>query len=166
MRYRVEFLTHSAQEKQPRGLGMSHYHAVVWLDHERARIHHFNPEESEATTIHAERPNGLIPQDHDHDPGPKTGKKTAEDRRYYEAIVKAMESAQVWLVIGPGLAKKELQRHVEEHEKRCAGRIAAVESADHPSDGEILERARSFFRAYDRMTPQTGEAGAGLKRAS
>ncbi len=146
---------------------MSHYHAVVWLDHERARIHHFNADETEAQTIHAEGPNSLVKrQDHTHDPGPKTGKKTAEDRRYYEAIVKALEPAQVWLIIGPGLARTELQRHVEEHEKRFAGRIAAVESADHPSDGEILDRARAFFKAYDRMTPQTGEAGQQIRKAS
>lgn len=146
---------------------MSHYHAVVWLDHERARIHHFNAEESQAATIHANGPNSLIPRDDPaHDPGPKTGKKTTEDRRYYEAIVTALEPAQTWLIMGPGLAKKELQRHVEAHEKRFVGRIAAVEAADHPSDGEILGRARSFFRAFDRMTPQTGEAGERVKRAS
>ncbi len=146
---------------------MSHYHAVVWLDHERARIHHFNADESEAAAIHAKGPNSLIPRDDPaHDPGPKTGKKTAEDRRYYEAIVKVLEPAQAWMILGPGLAKKELQRHVEEHDKRFAGRIAAVEAADHPSDGEILDRARRFFRAFDRMTPQTGEAGDRVKRAS
>jgi stalled ribosome rescue protein Dom34 len=146
---------------------MSHYHAVVWLDHERARIHHFNTDENEARTIEAEGPNSLIQrQDKTHDPGPRTGKKTAEDRRYYEAIVKALEGAQTWLIMGPGLAKKELQRHVEEHEKRFVERIAAVEAADHPSDGEILDRARTFFRALDRMTPQTGEAGERVKRAS
>jgi len=146
---------------------MSHYHAVVWLDHERARIHHFNNDEHEAQTIEAEGPNSLVQrQDKTHDPGPRTGKKTAEDRRYYEAIVHALESAQVWLILGPGLAKKELQRHIEEHEKRFVERIAAVEAADHPSDGEILDRARAFFRAFDRMTPQTGEAGERVKRAS
>jgi stalled ribosome rescue protein Dom34 len=146
---------------------MSHYHAVVWLDHERARIHHFNADQAEAVTIHAEGPNSLIQrQDHTHDPGPKTGKKTAEDRRYYEAIVKALESAKTWLVIGPGLAKKELQRHVEEHAPRFLERIAAVEAAERASDGEILDRARTFFRAVDRMTPQTGEAGQRVKRAS
>jgi hypothetical protein len=146
---------------------MSRYHAVVWLDHERARIHHFNNEDSEARTIEAEGPNSLIPrQDKTHDPGPRTGKKTAGDRRYYEAIVRALEGAKTWLIMGPGLAKKELQRHVEEYEKRFVERIAAVEAADHPSDGEILERARAFFRALDRMTPQTGEAGERVRRAS
>lgn len=146
---------------------MSHYHAVVWLDHERARIHHFNADENDASTIHANGPNSLIPRDDPaHDPGPKTGKKTAEDRRYYEAIVKAMEPAQVWMIMGPGLAKSELKRHVEEHEKRFVERIAAVEAADHPSDAEILERARAFFKAYDRMTPQTGEAGHQIRKAS
>jgi len=75
---------------------MTHYHAVVWLDHARARIHQFNADDVESTTIFANGPNTLR-QEHSHDPGPRTGKKTAEDRRYYEAIVKALEPAQVWL---------------------------------------------------------------------
>lgn len=134
---------------------MAHYHAVVWLDHERARIHQFNADDVESETVFANGPNTLVQrQEHGHDPGPRTGKKTAEDRRYYEAVVRALEPAQAWLILGPGLAKKELVRHIEEHASRFRERIAAVEAAEHPSDGEILERARAFFRAYDRMTPQ------------
>lgn len=146
---------------------MAHYHAVVWLDHERARLHQFNADDVESQTVFANGPNTLTQrQDRDHDPGPRTGKKTAEDRRYYEAIVRALEPAQAWLVMGPGLAKKELARHIEEHVPRLRERIAAIEAAEHPSDAKILERARIFFRAYDRMTPQTGEAGERVKQAS
>jgi stalled ribosome rescue protein Dom34 len=134
---------------------MAHYHAVVWLDHERARIHQFNADDVDSATVFADGPNTLVQrQDRDHDPGPRTGKKTAEDRRYYEAVVRALEPAQAWLILGPGLAKKELVRHIEEHASRFRARISAVEAAEHPSDGEILERARAFFRAHDRMTPQ------------
>ena len=140
---------------------MAHYHAVVWLDHGRARVHHFNADAAEAMTVVATGPNSLVQrQEHSHESDQRTGKKTAEDRRYYEAIVKALEPARAWLVLGPGLAKKELARHVDEHAPRFRERIAAIEPAEHPSDGEILERARAFFRAYDRMTPQTGEASA------
>lgn len=134
---------------------MAHYHAVVWLDHERARVLHFNPDTFEAATVLAEGPNGLIHrQEHSHESDRRTGKRTAEDRRYYESIVKALEPARAWLVLGPGIAKKELVRHVEEHASRFRERIAAIDAAEHPSDSEILERARAFFRAHDRMTPR------------
>ena len=83
-----------------------------------------------------------------------------------EAEFRAPKLDHLNLLIDIGLAKTELQRHVEEHEKRFVGRIAAVEAADHPTDGEILERARSFFKAHDRMTPQTGEAGQQIRKAS
>ena len=32
----------------------------------------------------------------------------------------------------------------------------ATEAADHPSDGQIVDRARKHFKAIDRMTPQLG----------
>ncbi len=32
----------------------------------------------------------------------------------------------------------------------------AVETVDHPTDGQMLEHARRFFRAADRMLAQPG----------
>jgi hypothetical protein len=33
-------------------------------------------------------------------------------------------------------------------------RIAGVESADHPSDGQILNHARRYFETHDHKTAQ------------
>jgi hypothetical protein len=33
--------------------------------------------------------------------------------------------------------------------------VEGVEKADHPSDGELLEFARRYIKAADRMRPQT-----------
>jgi hypothetical protein len=33
---------------------MSHYHAVVWLDHREARVIHFNPAEAEEAVVRSE----------------------------------------------------------------------------------------------------------------
>jgi hypothetical protein len=34
--------------------------------------------------------------------------------------------------------------------------IVGVETVDHPSDGQLVARARHYFKAEDRMLPQKG----------
>ena len=36
----------------------------------------------------------------------------------------------------------------------AVGRVVGVESADHPTDGVLLDHARRYFLAADRMRPQ------------
>jgi hypothetical protein len=36
-----------------------------------------------------------------------------------------------------------------------ARKVSAVEPLDHPTDGELLALARKFFKADDRMHPQS-----------
>ena len=58
--------------------------------------------------------------------------------------------------MGPGNAKTAFHKHATQHQPALAKRIVAVESADHPSDGELVAHARKHFKAIDRMTPQRG----------
>jgi len=43
---------------------------------------------------------------------------------------------------------------MERRHPDLAKRIAGVETVDHPSDGELLNFGRRFFRADDRMRSQ------------
>jgi stalled ribosome rescue protein Dom34 len=136
---------------------MSHYHAVVWLDHRTAKVIHFNADDTEAAKVTASGPNHLIHnQHHAHQAGFRDGRRTPEDRRYYEAIVAALGDAKEWLVMGPGEAKQELAKHLAEHAPRLESRLVGLEAADHPSAAQIVDRARRFFKAADRMRPQRG----------
>lgn len=136
---------------------MTHYHAVVWLDHQKAHVLHFNADAAESEAVAAKGPNHLVHnKHHSHQAGVRDGQRTPVDHGYYDEIVKALGEAKEWLVLGPAEAKTEFARHVAERAPTLAGRIAGVEAADHPSEGQILARARSFFRAADRMRPQRG----------
>jgi stalled ribosome rescue protein Dom34 len=136
---------------------MTHYHAVVWLDHQKAKVIHFNAAEADAVKVATDAPNHLIHnQHHAHQAGLRDGRRTPEDRHYYEAVVKALGDAREWLIMGPGEAKQEFSKHVAEHEPRLKDRMIGVEAADHPSDAQIVARARAFFKSADRMTPQRG----------
>lgn len=129
---------------------MSQYHAVVWLDHKEARVFHFNTEEVEKTVVHPDHPNVNL-----HHKSGATGSGNAkEDQHYYHEVVEALSGAEAILILGPAQAKLELFKHIQHHDKNVVEKIVAVESSDHPSDGQILKYARQYFVAVDRMLPQ------------
>ena len=126
---------------------MSHYHAVVWLDHREARVFFFNRDSFEEATVDPNKPHQHLHHHH----GSVSGKRAPEDRDYFHRIVEALAPAQEWLILGPSTAKLELAKYIRAHDAKLALRIVGVESADHPTDGQIVAHARSFFGAADRM---------------
>lgn len=126
-----------------------HYHAVVWIDHHRARVIHFNPKEEDIEIIypHHEKKNlrsHAFPRGSNH---------AAEDQDYLKEVVEAISSAKSVLIMGPSNEKNELVKYIEKNNQNVNKIIAGVETCDHPSDKEILAHARKFFKAYDHMTP-------------
>ncbi len=63
------------------------------------------------------------------------------------------DSAHEVLVVGPAQAKHELVKYLQHHMPQLAKKVIGVETVDHPTDGQLLEHARRFFRAADRMLP-------------
>ncbi len=127
---------------------MSEFHAVVWLDHQEARVFHFNTQDADKTVVHPDQPKHQL-----HHKKGSVG-KSPEDQHYYHEVVEKLTGAQEILIIGPGQAKLELFKHIQHHDKAFADKVVAVETSDHPSDGQILNYARKYFRAADRMLPQ------------
>ena len=126
---------------------MSHYHAVVWIDHREAKVFHFDRDHADGMTIKSAK---NFDQAHKH-AGTIGGARTPTDEKFLHKIVEAIMDAEEWLIVGPGDAKDDLAKHVRHHDHAVAGRIIAVESADHPTDGQIVALARKFFKAADRM---------------
>lgn len=110
---------------------MTHAHAVIWLDHHEAKIIQFNPDISE--TRHLKHP----------------GDDRLKD--FYHAIAKGVDGVNEVLVTGPGAAKDEFMKHIKQHDPDVARRVLGVETADHPSEGQILAHARQYFKGKDRM---------------
>ncbi len=132
---------------------MSHFHAIVWLDHVQARIFEFNPTEADKIKVTA----------HDHDgrghhlhrkAGSRDGHREEDNHEFFDDIVKAMSDAREWIVCGPGTARTAFVGYVQARHATVAERIVDVETVDHPTDGELLDLARRRARAIDRMRPQ------------
>ena len=61
------------------------------------------------------------------------------------------------LIVGPAAAKHEFFKFVQENHRRLESKVAGIETADHPTGGEIIAHARSYFKASDRMgSPKVG----------
>lgn len=116
-------------------------HAVTWIDHKEARIFHLHPGSTEETTV-------LAPQHHLH--RHPLGRGDAADhtddaRRFFREVARALEGADALLIVGPSSAKLEFFRYLHEHARHLEAKVVGVESADHPTDGEIVARARNCF---------------------
>ena len=127
---------------------MSHYHAVVWLDHAEAHVMHFSPEDVEKQIIRpADNHKNLHIKS-----GPRSGSgKTPEDQKYYHDIAHALEGASEVLVVGPANAKLQLIKHIHAHDHGLVDKIIGVETVDHPSDAQVVAYARKYFVAKDQM---------------
>lgn len=122
-------------------------HAVVWIDHREAKVFHFDRDHADGMKIKSQKG---FDQAHKH-AGTVDGSRTAIDEKFLHQVVESLMDAEEWLILGPGNAKEELAKHVKHHDHEVANRIIAVESADHPTDGQIIALARKFFKAADRM---------------
>ena len=134
---------------------MSHFHAVVWLDHREAKVYEFNPDDVQKFVIHAQGE----PARHIHHKAGSIGSgHTTEDSHYYHEIAEAMAPLGEVLVVGPGQAKTALLKHLEAHDPKVASKIVGVENANHPSDGEVVAHARKYFKSKDRELPQRSKS--------
>ena len=122
-------------------------HAVVWIDHKEARIFHVHPEATDETTV-------LAPQHHlhRHPKGRGEAREHPDDvHRFFGEVARALDGVDAILIVGPSSAKLEFFKYVHAHEGRLESKVVGIESADHPTDGEIIARAKSYFNASDRM---------------
>jgi stalled ribosome rescue protein Dom34 len=128
---------------------MSHYHAVVWIDHHEARVFHFNPDDAEKLVLHPHEPTRHI-----HHKANSIGSgHAAEDQNFLHAVASAVADAGAVLITGPANAKTELVKHIHHHDPALMSRIAGIESVDHPTDAALLAHARHYFKTEDRMKP-------------
>jgi stalled ribosome rescue protein Dom34 len=120
---------------------------AVWIDHEQAKIYVIARLSATEWKLH--------PHDRHVHLHTKAGKgdsgRAPEDEHYFHSVAEALKDADEILIAGPGTAKSELMHHLQHHDPLVAKKVVAVEALDHPSDGELLNFARKFFRGAERM---------------
>jgi hypothetical protein len=124
-----------------------HFHAVVQIDHKRARISHFNVDEADRTAIRDNVVRDI------HCPEKRTGHGIEENKPFFEDVAKTIADAGAILIVGTAQEKKFFAKFLAEKHPAIRTHVAGVEKADHPT-GELIEPARRFVKAADRMRPQ------------
>ena len=130
---------------------MKHYHAAIWIDHASARVFSLTADKADEWTI---RPHERHAHIH-HKAGVTGAGKAVTEIAFFEGIADALQGAGAILIAGPASAKTQFATWLRKKHPGLGDKIVAVESLDHPSDGQFIAFARKFFRAEDRMTPGT-----------
>lgn len=123
----------------------THFHAVIWIDHNQAKIFNFNATDAEMLTLHPEGPATHI---HHKANTIGSGHETL-DQAFLHEIVTAVGGAGEVLIVGPGNAKTELIKHITRHDPKLKEKIMGVETVDHPTEGQIVAYARKFFSSVN-----------------
>jgi stalled ribosome rescue protein Dom34 len=120
-------------------------HAVVWIDHQEARIFHVHPDIADESRV-------LSPQHHvhRHPKGRGEPREHPDDaRRFFDDVARRLDGIDSVLVVGPASAKNEFITFVHEKHAGLVSKVVGVETVDHPTGREIVAHARTYFKASD-----------------
>ncbi len=126
---------------------MSHYHALVWLDHAEAHVMHISPDDVEASLIHPKREHHKL---HSR-VGTLGDGRAPEDQDYYHRVAEGLKGASEILIVGPAQAKLQLIKHIHSHDPDLVSKVVGVETVDHPTDAQLVAFARKYFLSKDKM---------------
>lgn len=127
----------------------NHSLALVWTDHRLAKVFLFDEDSNESTLVHSSQAHEHL----HHKANSNDSGHAAVDKEFLERVAASVAKAGAILIVGPGSAKTELHTHLKHAHPQIAAKISAVETVDHPTDGELLAHGRGFFVNDDRMRP-------------
>lgn len=125
----------------------NHFHALVWIDHREAKVLHFDAAESQQVVVR----NSHAHQNLHHKANSNDSGHVPVDKEYLHRVVTEITKAGAILIVGPGSAKTELRTYLQHDHPDVAAKISALETIDHPTDGQLLAHGRKFFVADERM---------------
>ena len=119
----------------------THNHAVVWVDHRQARIFLVGLSGTDEIVLQSH-----LPTQHIHHKANSIGAgHVSEDEDFLKRTTQALGDASQILILGPSVEKVVLHNYLRDHDPKFSDRVVAVESADHPSDREIVAYAKQYF---------------------
>lgn len=119
---------------------MTLFHAVVWIDHQKAQVLQFDAEHVEATKVKA----------HTHHTA-QHGSTVRTEHEFFGEVCAALDGIAEVLVTGPRKGIDDFRHYAEKHRAETAKRVVGYEVVDHPTDAQLIAFARKYFLKYDRM---------------
>lgn len=133
----------------------------LWIDHKRAVILTLNDEDESLQILESDvgrRPRyrgtgrTRTPHSAQYQKGDDQLDKQFDGHlnKYYEKVLAQLQGAGAVLIFGPGEAKQELKRHLENQKNHI--QIMGIESADKMTDRQIAAKVRKYFEeAYIKV---------------
>ena len=127
----------------------------LWIDHKKAVIVFLagNDAEIRMVTSNLARPHRqsgvAMPAD-----DIRQRKSTFDLSSFYDEVISCIRGAEEIFILGPGEAKGELSKRLEDYLRR---RIVGVEAADRMTDPEIVAKVREHF--LSRVAAASWESG-------
>jgi stalled ribosome rescue protein Dom34 len=126
----------------------------LWIDHRKAVIVFLAGEEEEMKLVRSNVEKQIRRDSSSRLGGPFESQAVQSDDRqqraftkhlntYYNEVISCIRDAEFILIFGPGEAKGELKKHLEQ--EGLGGRIVSVETVDEMTDPQIAAKARQHF---------------------
>lgn len=119
---------------------MTMFHAVVWIDHQKAQVLQFDTEHVQAQKVKA----------HSHHTA-QHGSSVRTEHEFFGQVCDALEGIAEVLVVGPKTGIAAFEHYVGKHRPTHAKQIVGYDVVDHPSENQLVALARQYFLKYDRM---------------
>ena len=118
---------------------MTLFHAVVWIDHQKAQILQFDTEHVEASRV----------KSHSHHTAQHASAVRSE-HEFFGHVCDALKGIPEVLAVGPSTGLADFKRYLEKHRPESAKHVVGFETADHPTENQLVALARQYFLKYDR----------------
>lgn len=119
---------------------MSLFHAVVWIDHQKAQVLQFDAEHVQSQKVKA----------HSHHTA-QHGSAVRSEHEFFGEVCDALKGISEVLVTGSRTSLADFRHYAEKHRAETAKQIVGYEAVDHPSEAQLVALARKYFLKYDRM---------------
>lgn len=126
---------------------MSPSHAVVWIDHETARVLHIDTGQESTAAIRAH-----------HHHTRQHGSEVRTRHEYFGSVCDALIRYDEVLVTGPRVALKDFHHYIERHRPAIDPRLVGWLVKDRLTDPQLVALAREQFARYDQAGLPIGAA--------
>jgi len=119
---------------------MSISRAVVWTDHQSAKIMLVVDEHAMARTIRAHNYQTV-----------QHGSNVRTQHEFYAELCDELDRVAEVLVTGSHTAIADFRHYVDKHRPPTAARIVAYDVVDQPTENQLVAQARKYFGERDRL---------------
>jgi stalled ribosome rescue protein Dom34 len=116
--------------------------AVVWIDHKEARVFAVDDDVVSPSIIEAHGPHI---HRHAKEEEVRVRNHPDDEHRFFQEVARALEGPAEVLLVGPSKTKLRFLRYVLRLQPALEPRIIGLESADHPTDKQLVAHLRDYF---------------------